>query len=142
MPDILTGLIPACHTPFHHDGRLNLAVVQEQAELFKESGLRSVFVAGTTGEFASLKVDERKALCERWLDVAGDSMRVAVHVGHNCQANAVALAAHARQAGAAAIAIMRPVTSNRQRSTTSSSFACRSPHRPSRCLCTITTFRP
>ena len=34
--------------------------------------MRGVFVAGTTGEFASLTVDERKALCERWVEVAGD----------------------------------------------------------------------
>ena len=65
-------------------------------------------LAGTTGEFASLTVDERKALCERWVDAAGDSLRVAVHVGHNAQAEAIALAAHARQAGAAAIAAMAP----------------------------------
>jgi N-acetylneuraminate lyase len=108
MPGVLSGLIPACHTPFHRDGRLNLNVVQEQADLFKESGLRSVFVAGTTGEFASLKVEERKALCERWLDVAGDSMQIAVHVGHNSQADAIGLAAHARESGASAIAVMAP----------------------------------
>jgi N-acetylneuraminate lyase len=108
MPPILTGLIPACHTPFHRDGRLNLATVERQAALYRESGLRAVFVAGTTGEFPSLTVDERKSLCERWVDVAGDSLRVAVHVGHNCQDEAVALAAHARQAGAAAIAAMAP----------------------------------
>ena len=70
MPGVLTGVVPACHTPFHRDGRLNLEMVAGQAELFRESGLRSVFVAGTTGECASLTVDERKSLCERWADVA------------------------------------------------------------------------
>ena len=53
-------------------------------------------------------MDERKALCERWVDVAGDTLRVAVHVGHNCQADAIELAAHARQAGVAAVAVMAP----------------------------------
>ena len=108
MPGVLTGLIPACHTPFHRDGQLNLAMVERQAALFRESGLRSVFVAGTTGEFASLTLDERKALCERWVEVAGDTLRVAVHVGDNCQADAIELAAHARQAGVAAVAAMAP----------------------------------
>jgi N-acetylneuraminate lyase len=100
--------VPACHTPFHRDGRLNLAMVERQAELFRESGLRSVFVAGTTGECASLTVDERKALCERWAVAAGGSMRIAVHTGSNSQAEAIALAAHARQAGVAAVAAMAP----------------------------------
>ena len=36
MPPILTGLIPACHTPFHRDGRLNLSVVERQAALYRE----------------------------------------------------------------------------------------------------------
>jgi N-acetylneuraminate lyase len=85
-----------------------LAAVEEQAGLFREAGLRGVFVAGTTGEYASLCVDERKQLCDRWVEVAGDSMKVAIHVGHNCQADAIALAAHARQAGASAVAAMAP----------------------------------
>ncbi len=60
MAGVLTGLVPACHTPFHRDGRLNLGMVERQAALFRESGLRGVFVAGTTGECASLTLDERK----------------------------------------------------------------------------------
>ena len=34
MPGPLTGLIPACHTPFTSTGRLNLAAVEQQAALF------------------------------------------------------------------------------------------------------------
>ena len=86
MPGVLTGLIPACHTPFDRAGNLNLSIVEQQAALFRESKLRSVFVGGTTGEFASLTISERKALCERWAAVAGDSLQVALHVGSNCQA--------------------------------------------------------
>jgi N-acetylneuraminate lyase len=108
MPGVLSGLIPACHTPFDRDGRLNLAVVERQATLFREQGLRGVFVAGTTGEYASLTMNERKALCERWMEVAGDTLRVAVHVGDNCQADAIELAAHARSAGVAAVAVAPP----------------------------------
>ena len=108
MPGVLTGLIPACHTPFDRTGGLNLSVVEQQAALFRESGLRSVFVGGTTGEFASLTVVERKALAERWVSVAGDSIRVAIHAGSNCQAEAIELAGHARQAGAAAVAAVAP----------------------------------
>jgi N-acetylneuraminate lyase len=108
MSGVLSGLIPACHTPFDRDGELNLAVVEQQAALFLESGMRGVFIAGTTGEFASLTVAERKALCERWVEVAGATMRIAVHVGDNCLTNAIELAAHARQAGVAAVAVAPP----------------------------------
>jgi N-acetylneuraminate lyase len=108
MPRTLTGIIPACHTPFTSDGQLDLATVDRQAAYFQNAGLRAVFVAGTTGECASLTIDERKALCDRWAQAAGDSLQIAVNVGHNCLADAVALAEHARQAGVAAIAAMAP----------------------------------
>jgi N-acetylneuraminate lyase len=108
MPGVLTGLIPACHTPFDRTGDLNLSMVEGQAALFLESGLRSVFVGGTTGEFASLTVGERKALCERWVAVAGDSLEVALHIGSNCQADSIELAAHARQVGVTAVAAVAP----------------------------------
>jgi N-acetylneuraminate lyase len=108
MRRLLTGLIPACHTPFAADGQLDLATVERQASYFRSAGVRAVFVAGTTGEYASLTVGERKALCDRWVDVAGDSLKIAVNVGHNCLADAVELTAHARQAGVAAIAAMAP----------------------------------
>lgn len=42
------------------------------------------------------------------MDVAGDTLRVAVHVGSNCQADALELAAHARHSGVAAIAVAPP----------------------------------
>ena len=108
MPGALTGLIPACHTPFDRGGNLELSVVPRQAELFRESGVSAVFVAGTTGEWSSMTSEERMALCDRWIETAGADLKVAVHVGHNSQAEAVALAAHARESGAAAIAAVAP----------------------------------
>jgi N-acetylneuraminate lyase len=108
MRQVLKGLIAACHTPFSAEGELDLATVKRQADYFRSAGLRAVFVAGTTGECASLTLDERKALCERWIEVAGDSLQIAVNVGHNCLADAVALAAHARQSGVTAVAAMAP----------------------------------
>ena len=108
MPGFLTGLIPASHTPFDRGGRLDLSVVPRQAELFRQSGMRAVFIAGTTGEFASLTVAERKALCEGWVEAGGDDLRIVAHAGHNCLADAVELAAHATGAGAAAVAAVAP----------------------------------
>ncbi len=108
MSGPLSGLIPACHTPFAPDGALNPGMIAGQVEILLESGVRGVFVGGTTGEFASLTLEERMLLVDRWCEAAGGSLRVAVHVGHNCLSEAIDLAAHARQAGAAAVAVMSP----------------------------------
>lgn len=108
MSGPLSGLIPATHTPFHADGRLNLEAVDRQAALMVESGLQGVFVGGTTGEFASLGLAERKDLAAKWVEAAKGSIKVAVHVGHNCQGEARELAAHAKEVGAAAVAVVAP----------------------------------
>ena len=108
MSGPLSGLIPATHTPFHPDGRLKLEAVDQQAALILEMGLPGVFVAGTTGEFASLNVAERKDLAAKWVEAAKGSLKVAVHVGHHCQGEARELAAHAKEVGAAAVAVVAP----------------------------------
>ncbi len=105
----LCGLIAAVHTPFAADGSLRLDVVEGQAEYLQSSGVHAVFVCGTTGESHSLTVDERMKLAARWLAIAqGTELKVVVHVGANCLADAAALARHAEGHGAAAIGAMAP----------------------------------
>jgi N-acetylneuraminate lyase len=108
-PQPLTGLVPAVLTPFDPSGDLNLSAVGKQAELLLRDGVRAVFVGGTTGEFASLTLEERKSLTKRWAEVAkGTPMRVVVHVGTNCLTDAKTLAAQAREVSAAAVAALAP----------------------------------
>lgn len=104
-----TGLVPAVLTPFDAAGELNLAAVAPHAELLARDGAAGVFVGGTTGEFASLTIEERLALAGRWAElVKGTPVRLVVHVGANCLADTKRLAAHANGLGAAAIAAVAP----------------------------------
>ena len=105
----LHGLIAATHTPFHADGSLNLAAVEKQAAHLLKKGVRIVFIGGSTGESSSLSLDERRALAQRWSEVArGTALRVVVHVGSNCLGDARLLAAQAAQLGATAISALAP----------------------------------
>ena len=105
----LHGLVTATHTPFHADGSLNVAAVEPQAAHLLKNGVTTVFIGGTTGESSSLTLDERRALAQRWSEVArGTALRVVVHVGSNCLADARTLAAQAEQLGATAIAALAP----------------------------------
>ena len=104
----LSGLIAAAYTPFHPSGELRLEVVAQQLEVFLESGVAGVFVAGTTGECHSLTVCERQELAARWALLAKGKIPVLVHVGHNSLPDARALAAHAQEIGADGIAAMAP----------------------------------
>lgn len=102
------GIIPAAFTPFHEDGSLNLDRISDLKDLYRESGVSKVFIGGTTGEFSSLTVEEREQLAARWLRPASADLDIWVHVGHNCQADAVRLAAHAGDHGAGAISALAP----------------------------------
>jgi len=105
----LTGLIAATHTPLSPDGSLNLRVVERQAEHLAAAGVRGAFPCGSTGESHSLTVEERLALARRWAEVGKRcGLAVVVHVGHNCQADARALAAQAQEVGADAVAALAP----------------------------------
>ena len=57
----ITGLLAATHTPFSPSGELNLALVEKQAEHLASHGVSGVFIGGTTGESASLSLEERLA---------------------------------------------------------------------------------
>jgi N-acetylneuraminate lyase len=104
----LSGLIAAPHTPMDAQGTIQFAVIEKQAEWLVRSGVSGAFICGTTGEGLSLTVDERKHVADRWFQVAGDQLKVIVHVGHDCVADAVELAGHAAAKGAFATSAMAP----------------------------------
>lgn len=102
-------LIAAPHTPFLGNGDLNPAAVELQAKHFAATGVAGAFIGGSTGEYSSLTVAERKELAEAWAAAgAAHGVEVIVHVGHNCQRDAVELARHAGTLDVAAIATLAP----------------------------------
>jgi N-acetylneuraminate lyase len=109
MTSKLRGLVAATHTPFHANGDLNLDVVEKQAEHLFRTGVDSVFIGGTTGESHSLTTQERLDLAKRWREAARIAkLRLIVHVGSNCLADARAMAAQAQTLRADAIAALAP----------------------------------
>ncbi|MGB7160232.1 MAG: dihydrodipicolinate synthase family protein [Tepidisphaeraceae bacterium] len=104
----LSGLIAAPYTPFNAEGDLYLDVVEEQAALLAESGVSGAFICGTTGEGLSLTSHERMEVARQWMSAGGRKLKVIVHVGHTSQREAIALARHAGQIGAAAVAALPP----------------------------------
>ncbi len=105
----IKGLVAATHTPFHADGSLNLAIVEQQAAHLQATGASHAFIGGTTGESSSLTLEERRALAVRWLEVTrGAELKVIVHVGSNCLADSRNLAAQAQELGAVAVSTLAP----------------------------------
>lgn len=104
----LTGLVAAPYTPLNDDGSLNLSMIDRLADSLVANGVTGAFVCGTTGEGLSLTNAERMAVAEQWQQVAGQELRVIVHVGHTSAGDARDLAAHAEKIGAWGVGCLAP----------------------------------
>lgn len=71
-------------------------------------GVEGFYCCGSSGEGLLLSLDERKTILESALDAAAGRVPVISHVGTIRTADAVSLARHARDAGAAAISLIPP----------------------------------
>ena len=106
---LLRGLIAAPFAPFYPDLSLNLNLIESFAKNLKAAGASGVFVCGTTGEFASLTLAERMQTAEVWVKAARKhGLKTVLHVGDNCLAHAVELAAHAERLKTDALSAVSP----------------------------------
>lgn len=104
----IKGLIAAPFTPMKADGSLNNSAIKAYADLLVRQGIVGVFICGTTGEGVSMTVAERESVAEAWVKASAGRLKVIIHVGSNCGADSVALAAHAQKCGAWAVASIAP----------------------------------
>jgi dihydrodipicolinate synthase/N-acetylneuraminate lyase len=105
----LSGAIAAAVTPLADGGaRLDDDAFLPYADYLVGAGLDGVLAFGTNGEAVLLSVEERRRGLEHWLEAVAGRVLVAAHCGAQTTADTVALAAHAREAGADAVAVIGP----------------------------------
>jgi N-acetylneuraminate lyase len=104
----LRGLVAATFTPLRADGSLHLERIPAIVDRLERDGVIGLYVAGSTGEGASLTTSERMAVAEAHVEAARGRMRTIVQVGHNSVAEARALAEHAQRIGADAVSATPP----------------------------------
>ncbi|HYM64407.1 MAG TPA: dihydrodipicolinate synthase family protein [Gaiellaceae bacterium] len=106
---MLKGALAAAVTPLREGGEaLDEAPFGAYVEFLAAAGLDGILALGTTGEGILLAPDERRRTAELFVAVAGDRLDVAVHCGAQTTRDTVALARHAAEAGAAAVAVIGP----------------------------------
>lgn len=91
----MNGLIAATYAPMHGDTSLNLNVIPAYAEFLVGNGVKGAFINGSTGDFASLSVAERKEITSAWVSRKSADLFVIDQVGHTSLREAKELAAHA-----------------------------------------------
>ena len=101
------GSITALITPFR-DGSVDEKAFQELVAWQITEGTHAVVPCGTTGESPTLSHDEHKRVVELCIDVAKGKIPVIAGTGSNSTAEAIALTAHAKQAGADAALVVAP----------------------------------
>ena len=106
---VLKGALAASVTPLARGG----AALDEDgfgplADFLAAGGLDGLLALGTNGEGILLSVAERKRAAELFLEAAAGRLQVAVHAGAQSTADTAALAAHAAEIGADAVAVIAP----------------------------------
>lgn len=100
-------LIVAAVTPLDADGsQLDLEAIVAYVAFLEEHGADGVFACGTTGEGVLLTLDERRSAATAFRDAVHGVL--VVHAGAQTTADTVALASHAVDIGADAVAVIPP----------------------------------
>ncbi|MBA3738094.1 MAG: dihydrodipicolinate synthase family protein [Actinobacteria bacterium] len=109
MPKRLHGAIAAAVTPLKDGGRsIDPDVIAPLVDFLADGGVDGLLACGTTGEGVLLSVDERRHVAEAFLAARPDGFQVAIHAGAQTTRDTVALAAHALEIGADAVAVIAP----------------------------------
>lgn len=106
----IQGLVAAPFTPMHPDGTLHLGLIPSYYAMLKSNGIQGAFICGSTGEGASLTLDEKIAVAKAWASCThGDvDFRVMQLLGVTCLADCKQLAVHARDNGLYAVSFIAP----------------------------------
>ncbi|QBQ97809.1 4-hydroxy-tetrahydrodipicolinate synthase [Paraburkholderia pallida] len=98
----LRGSIPAIVTPMHEDGSLDLPAFRKLIDWHVEEGTDAIVVVGTSGESATLDVEEHILMVKTAVEHAAGRMPIIAGAGGNSTAEAIELTKHAKSVGAQA----------------------------------------
>jgi len=101
------GSIPALVTPFAA-GRVDLATIREFVEWQIDEGSKALVPCGTTGEAATLSIEEHREVIALTVEVARGRVPVLAGCGSNNTAHAIELTRNAKEAGADAVLHVPP----------------------------------
>jgi 4-hydroxy-tetrahydrodipicolinate synthase len=98
---MLTGSLVAIVTPMKKGGALDLPALGKLIDFHVANGTAGIVVVGTTGESPTVDVEEHCLLIKTAVDQARGRIPIVAGTGANSTAEAVALTAYAKEAGAA-----------------------------------------
>ncbi|AMM13604.1 4-hydroxy-tetrahydrodipicolinate synthase [Burkholderia sp. PAMC 28687] len=96
----IRGSIPAIVTPMHEDGSLDLPAFRKLIDWHVEEGSNGLVVVGTSGESATLSVEEHVLMVKTAVEHTAKRFPIIAGAGGNSTSEAVELARAAKEVGA------------------------------------------
>ncbi|HEY9103523.1 4-hydroxy-tetrahydrodipicolinate synthase [Chitinimonas sp.] len=97
---MLNGSLVAIVTPMFEDGSLDFASLEKLVEFHIAAGTAGIVAVGTTGESATVDVEEHVALIKATVKAAAGRIKVIAGTGANSTREAIELSQAAKDAGA------------------------------------------
>lgn len=105
---MIKGSIVAIVTPMHADGSLDFAGLNKLIDWHIAEGTDGIVIVGTTGESATVTVQEHCALIKAAVDHTKGRIPIIAGTGGNSTAEAIELTRYAKEAGADAALLVVP----------------------------------
>lgn len=105
---MITGSIVALATPMHLDGQIDWPALDRLVEFHIKKGTDAIVAVGTTGESATLDMQEHSAVIERVIKQTAGRRPVIAGTGGNSTSEAIELTHEAKRLGADACLIVTP----------------------------------
>lgn len=105
---MITGSIVALATPMHTDGQIDWSALDRLVEFHIKKGTDAIVAVGTTGESATLDMQEHSAVIERVIKQAAGRKPIIAGTGGNSTSEAIELTQEAKRLGADACLIVTP----------------------------------
>lgn len=105
---MILGSLVALVTPMNLDGSVDWAALKALVEWHVAEGTHGIVAVGTTGESATLDVDEHLAVVRAVIDTAAGRLKVIAGTGANSTREAIALTQAAADLGADAVLLVTP----------------------------------
>ena len=78
---MISNLIAATYAPMYKDGSLNTDRIKDYSRFLINNNVSGVFMNGSTGDFSSLTIEERKAITLAWSENKSKDLYLIDHVG-------------------------------------------------------------
>jgi len=105
---IFTGTCTAIITPFQTNGNVDYDRFSQLIERQVQAGIDAICVCGTTGESATLSLEEHKEVVNFCIQKINGRCKVIAGTGSNDTSTALYLSQHAMEAGADALLLVAP----------------------------------